>query len=469
MAIPKEILKIKPGNTRVKATSDPNVYNVIKRTCTTKDGKPTPVELGVIGKIINKEYIPITVPEYETDFKFYGTYALCEKLNKDLFISLTKLYKFEDAKRIYVIASLRAMNKDIKNEEIQIEYKSNFISETYSNCALSPNTISEFLKRIGASTTIMEEFMNARLKEFSKDPIVIDGMLKSNTSDVNIFSEFSRKSRIKGTQDLNLMYAYDIEKDEPVASAVYPGNMLDYTAFRDFIKTYPMENGFLIMDKGFDDKESKEIMKEQSITYLIPTKLTGSIKKLDLSTGFEKSFRFDNDTIRAKKIVCEDKIYYCYKSTKAKMAQESGYMERVGKSGEYDEEKYLEKERLFGLIVFECNGDIDLENVYEAYKRRWQIEELFRRFKNIMDQSEENVHDTYHIMASEFINFISSIMLCRVRNYLKKKKVLEKYSFPIVLNYLSKIIKKRKARKKEEWEDAQTLKYIKELADVLSI
>ena len=130
---------------------------------------------------------------------------------------------------------------------------------------------------------------------------------------------------------------------------------------------------------------------------------------------------------------------------------------------------YFEKERLFGLIVFECNGDIDLENVYEAYKRRWQIEELFRRFKNIMDQSEENVHDTYHIMASEFINFISSIMLCRVRNYLKKKKILEKYSFPIVLNYLSKIIKKRKTRKKEEWEDAQTLKYIRELADVLGI
>ena len=52
---------------------------------------------------------------------------------------------------------------------------------------------------------------------------------------------------------------------------------------------------------------------------------------------------------------------------------------------------------------------------------------------------------------------------------LKKKKVLEKYSFPIVLNYLSKIIKKRKARKKEEWEDAQTLKYIRELADVLGI
>lgn len=469
MAIPKEILEIKPKNTRVKATSKPNIYNVIKRTSVIKNGKPYAIELGVIGKIINKEYVPIVVPEYETDFKFYGTFALCEKLNSDLLKFLTCFYGFEDARKIYVIASLRAMNKDIKNEEIQIEYKSNFISEKYPECALSPNTISNLLKKIGQSTTIMEDFMNARLREMSNNPIVIDGMLKSNTSQVNVFSEFSRKSRIKGTQDLNLIYAYDIAKDEPVASAVYPGNMLDYTAFRDFIKTYPVEKGFLIMDKGFDDKQSKEIMKEQNITYLIPSRLTGSIKKLDLSTGFETSFTFDSDMIRAKKIELEDKTYYCYKSTKAKLAQEHGYMERVGKKGEYEEEKYLEKERLFGLIVFECNGDLPLKEVYEAYKRRWQIEELFRTFKNIMDQSEENVHDTYRVIASEFINFISSIMLCRVKNYLKKKKVLDTLSFPIVLNYLNKLIKKRKARKKDSWEDAQTLKYIKELANTLGI
>lgn len=144
-------------------------------------------------------------------------------------------------------------------------------------------------------------------------------------------------------------------------------------------------------------------------------------------------------------------------------------MERTDKKGDYDEDKYLEKERLFGLIVFECNGDLPLKDVYEAYKRRWQIEELFRTFKNIMDQSEENVHDTYRVIASEFINFISSIMLCRVRNYLKKKKVLEDKSFPMVLNYLGKLVKKRKARKKDLWEDAQTLKYIRELADTLEI
>ncbi len=88
-----------------------------------------------------------------------------------------------------------------------------------------PNTISSFLEKIGKSSSKMEDFMNKRLEEFSNHSIVIDGMLKNNTSETNIFSEMSRKSRTKGAQNLNLIYAYDINAQEPVGS-VYPGNML---------------------------------------------------------------------------------------------------------------------------------------------------------------------------------------------------------------------------------------------------
>ncbi|MGN3900685.1 transposase, partial [Mycoplasmopsis bovis] len=179
-------------------------------------------------------------------------------------------YDFEDARKLYVIASLRTMFSDIKNEHLKHEYDTNFISEIYPKCALSPNTISSFLEKIGKSSSKMEDFMNKRLEEFSNHSIVIDGMLKNNTSETNIFSEMSRKSRTKGAQNLNLIYAYDINAQEPVASSVYPGNMLDYTAFRDFLRTYKIKNGFLILDRGFDDKECKNLMREKNIKYLMP-------------------------------------------------------------------------------------------------------------------------------------------------------------------------------------------------------
>ncbi len=87
-----------------------------------------------------------------------------------------------------LIASLRTMFSDIKNEHLKHEYDTNFISEIYPKCALSPNTISSFLEKIGKSSSKMEDFMNKRLEEFSNHSIVIDGMLKNNTSETNIFS-----------------------------------------------------------------------------------------------------------------------------------------------------------------------------------------------------------------------------------------------------------------------------------------
>ncbi len=85
------------------------------------------------------------------------------------------------------------MFSDIKNEHLKHEYDTNFISEIYPKCALSPNTISSFLEKIGKSSSKMEDFMNKRLEEFSNHSIVIDGMLKNNTSETNIFSEMSKK------------------------------------------------------------------------------------------------------------------------------------------------------------------------------------------------------------------------------------------------------------------------------------
>ena len=100
MAIPSDILSIKrPANTVVKATRTPGVYSVVKRTSKRVQGKknPVPVEIGVIGKIYNGQYIPNPPKkEYEVDFKIYGDFALCDKVGKSILDDLLKYYRLED-------------------------------------------------------------------------------------------------------------------------------------------------------------------------------------------------------------------------------------------------------------------------------------------------------------------------------------------------------------------------------------
>ena len=64
--------------------------------------------------------------------------------------------------------------------------------------------------------------------------VAIDGMLKQDNSGVNDLSKFSYKGRVKGPRDVSVLYAYDIERMEPVCAEVFPGNSIDAASYRSF-------------------------------------------------------------------------------------------------------------------------------------------------------------------------------------------------------------------------------------------
>jgi len=52
-------------------------------------------------------------------------------------------------------------------------------------------------------------------------------------------------------------------------------------------------------------------------------------------------------------------VLYAKQIKKYAYDQEVGYLSRNRKKGTYSEEKYLDKQNEFGLIVFESNKDLD--------------------------------------------------------------------------------------------------------------
>lgn len=73
--------------------------------------------------------------------------------------------------------------------------------------------------------------------------ILIDGTLKTNDSKINSLSNFSRKAKLKGRKDISVIYAFDLEAMKPICSKCYPGNMLDVTAYEDFISSNNITRG----------------------------------------------------------------------------------------------------------------------------------------------------------------------------------------------------------------------------------
>ena len=489
MPIPKEILAVeRPKSTRVKKSGDR--YLVIKRTSKRVGDRTVPVELGTIGEIKDGKYISIREQPRkkinQVDIKDYGLFALCDKAAGDLLDELKAVYNSSDAVRLFVIALLRAMDPDIKNRDIQFSYETSYISEIYNNVHLSENTISDFLEDIGKRFSSITKFMTNRVEAAAGKNVIVDGTLKSNNSETNTFSEYSRKGRVKGSKDVSILYAYDPDSKEPLAARPYPGNMLDQTALEDFSESYNIQNGVMVLDKGFFSKENLKFLKSKdSLTYILPLK---NNLKLVTENGMTDDIvtplnGYADATIFFKKKKVDDNCYlYAFRDPKIASEQEIGYVAQSKKKGTFSKEKLLSKRKEFGVIVFESNSDLEPLDVYVAYDGRWEIEVMFNLYKEIMDLDTVNVHGDYRMYATEFINYLTVIISSRVKKLLSstvietKKKgkktvdvhITEKYSYNQVIRYLSKS-KMVRVGDSKKWVKNQTVKYIDELSKAIGV
>ena len=189
-------------------------------------------------------------------------------------------------------------------------------------------------------------------------------MHKINNSSVNSFSNFSFKSRLKGSKDIGIMYAFNPKTGEPLASKVYAGNMLDSTTLGDFVKYFDIQEGVILGDKGFFTKENAKMLNNESIQFLFPLKRNAQIiDELNL-LDFENRLETRDERILFKKVQKGNTRYYAFKNLELESQQKATKFESLSKT-DFDMKAYREFEKEAGTIVFETNIDLDPNLIYE--------------------------------------------------------------------------------------------------------
>ncbi len=92
----------------------------------------------------------------------------------------------------------------------------------------------------------------------------------------------------------------------------------------------------------------------------------------------------------------------------------SAVLVEAGSSRIYRRRYVTKKSKLFGVIVFESDQDLDPKTVYLGYQDRWLIELVFKRYKNDEDFDKTRVQSDFSVIGSELINFISTLITCRL-------------------------------------------------------
>ena len=456
MGVPKEIREVdRPKNTVVVAYGkNKDLYAVRARTgCKYSGGRRLPQNGEIIGHIIDGRYVPNNVvispspiSQAEIDLKDWAGVEFCNSLSSDLLDELMKVYCKEDATKLYCIALLRVCNPGIKDYELQDAYRESFVSEIYPGTPLSKNTVCDFWNDLGRAYSRIVKYMRLRVKAVEGHRKLVDGTLKSNESSVNSLSDFSRKAKTKGTRDISLLYCFDLDKMEPVASKCFPGNMIDSVSYSGFLEEYEIKSGLIVGDKGFPSSSAKPIFKEnEDLHFMNPLKRDSKyIRRYTLLT-YEGQLP-EHETILYKKVYIEkeNKWLYSFKDISQAHKEDYGWMHKVQSSGiAYDDKDYKEDSLLFGTIILECDLDLDPLTAYLTYDARWEIELVMRYYKQACEFDETRVHDDYSVIGSEFCSFLSSVMTYRMLNKIEKLKILEKMTYKKFMSTLKRAKKVR--------------------------
>lgn len=448
MAVPAEIRAVpRPVNTVVEDNGGdgPNRYAVRARGATryVAGGNPQPHNGRVLGHIVGGRYVPVgggRAGDAGPDMLSYGASALVRSVSGDLLDDLVDVYGAPDAYAMMAVATLRVIRPSVTSGRLSAHYGRTFVCRDYPGAALSKNSVADLLRRVGADGARRRRFYQLRMARTAADHhVAVDGTLKQDGSRASDLSAFSRRARARGCRDVSVLYAYDVERMEPVCAQVFPGNSIDASSYPAFIRDNGIRRGIIVADKGFPPSRIKEELKARpELHFLTPIKRNDARIRDNGMLSFEGVLEgVDAKVAFGKRRIRGGRFLYSFRDASRAAAEEASYLANARRKGSFSPEAYAAKRPLFGVMVLESDLDLPPETAWRCYEDRWLLELVFRRYKSDECLDRTGVQGDFSVIGSEFVNFLSTVATCRIVRKAEDAGLLGKMSYADLMEDLS--------------------------------
>lgn len=314
---------------------------------------------------------------------------------------------------------------------------------------LSGNTVTKLHSSLGKNSGKRKDFFVRRLGKVSGfEHIAFDGPLKQDSSIVNDLSDFSYKPHLKGCRDVSVIYAYDTERMVPLYAQVFPGNFIDASAYREFIRENKIEKGIIVTDK--DDPSSKFVYHLNQLPGLhfltLVCRNDLNIEKLDL-------LKFDGVLTGTKQQVlyvkCKSacgRFFDSFKDTGLESSEHRDYLNHRLRHNGFNNENYQEKKEELGLIDLESDLDLPAKSAYLCYQDRRLLELMFKKYESNEQPVYPGLQTNFSVLGSEFVNFLATVITSRMVKKAEEKKSLGRFTYDELIDELEHIWRKTSAK-----------------------
>ena len=478
MAFPEWVEKQKKRGYEIKCIRGKYYMYKLKSKWDPIRGKARKVSGEYIGRVTpegvtpKRKSIDATLPIYAIEC---GATAFVSSISGDILEALRSHFSDNVAKQIFAVAMLRLVSP-CPFSRISDRYETSWMSKTFPGLALSPSSITGLLDVVGGDRAACAAFMRETMG--ASPYYLIDGTRTASSSD-GIFRAASGYSKTKEyLPQLNQVYIMAISEGggAPVFYRNVAGNIPDVSALELTMEDAKIKEATFIGDTGFGSADNFSMLMDSGVDYIVPLKRNTGEVELG-AIGFDSVFSYHHRTIWAYSALKGDYRVCVFRDEKLRSEEMTDFVERAEKANATTEAKKsftpgqdalrdvstetAAKSKEFGIIIIRTSlMDATPQKIYEAYKTRWEIEQLFDTMRNVCENDTSYMHDDAGFEAWSFIGHVTLMAACRILSLLKEKNMSKKWSLRGVLDHLSRIYAVLIA---DEWKIAEMTKKTQEL------
>ena len=478
MPHPKWVLKHRQKGTEIRSISGHYYLYRITSKWDPEKKRAKKITLGLVGTITEQGLISTEARKKErakrntTQALEYGATAILRKLGKSIEETLCKLLGEEDGKALYTCALIRSI-EPCALKHINPLYEASYLSIVYNKVNLAPNQLTALFERIGRQRDKIVAFFKTYL---TKSPHIIFDATNITTKSKELgINERGYNSHKNFDQQVNLLYMFSIDAQCPTYYRVIPGNIREVSAFRLCLEELKTNNGVIVADKGFVLKKNIELLREEKLNYILPLRRNNSNISYSAfkSLNYDKLdgyFVFQNRSIWYKATKKSEYGHLiCFYDGKLAEQERQDYLARLDRGVDgYSLEDFKARQSRFGVLTIVTNigkrkGE---KEIYESFKSRMSIEQLFDTYKNTLEADRTYMRSRERIEAWLFMNHISLMLYYLLYSKLQSGGCLKNFSPSDVMRYGKQV---RKVKYNNNWYTTEVSSKLKGLLNKLGL
>ena len=324
------------------------------------------------------------------------------------------------------------------------------------NGSYFPKKLSDTLFEIGSDRKNCVNYMKSFIK--SGEHILVDMTNMFNGSQKMYYTKEGYNSDMVFDTQVNLMYIYSSNTNQPLFYRLLNGNTREVTGFKNCLIESEIKDAILIADKGFYSKVNIDLLEENQLQYIIPLKRNDPlIDYSQLNETTNDYFKYEDRIIWMTEYQREGITIKLFKDDKLKAQEQKDYLQRIdSKIDGYSREKFNAKLSQFGTFALITNlKNQKLNDVYIKYKSRSAIEIMFEGVKSILKADVSYMQKEETLNGWMFVNHIALQWYYIIYNILVENKLLSKYS---VKQFINELKEHRAVLINDEWIEENMIK-----------